>query len=436
MWREPRSVRAFLAVAVVAALATACSGSGIPGTSGQQSTGPDLLLGAALSITGSTSNEGGLIKQGYDMWADWVNGQGGITVQGVRHKVRIKYVDDESSPSLTAQLTQELIRDDKVRFLLGPYGTDATVAAAPVADQHRVVMIDTSGSSRAIFSHGYRYIFGIQTPADLYFKSVLDMAAAMRPKPATVAILSADDGFSQQALKGVLDYAPTKGLQIVFNQTYKSGTTNLYGQLATARDTKPDLLLNSGHLQEAIAINKAAMDLRLNAKLFAYTIGPATPSFTQELGKAADYVVDPSQWTAAVQYNPEMYLTVPQYVQAYQRRYNTTAEPAFQVAQSTAAGLVLQRAIQNANSLDQDKVRNALAGLDFTSFFGRIKFNGAGQNTYKPMVVEQIQYGRRITVFPSEVASAALLYPTPDWTSRTGVPPQAPQPVLPGTGAP
>jgi branched-chain amino acid transport system substrate-binding protein len=429
------NVRRSLSIVTLAStMAVACSAPGLSPGSSQPQTGSDIVIGAALSLTGSTSTEGQLTKQGYDMWLDWVNGHGGIVVQGVRHWVKLVYADDESRPSLTGQLTSELIQDRKVHFLLGPYSTDNTLAGAAVADKHQVVMVDTSGSSREIFKHGYRYVFGIQTPADMYFKSVLDMAAQMKPKPATIAVLSADDGFSQQVLSGVIDYAPSVGMRVAFNQTYKSGATNLYSQLAQAKDGNPDIILNSGHLLEAIAINKAALDLRLNAKIFAYTVGPATPMFTQQLGKAADYVFDPSQWTSAVQYTPQTYMTTPQYVQAYERRFGTSTEPPFQVAQATASGLILQHAIEDADSLSSPKVRDAMAALDLTTFFGRVKFNSSGQNTSKPMVVEQTQYGHRTTVFPTEVASAAPLYPTPDWTARTGVPREAPGPVLPGTG--
>src|SRR5206468_2045193 len=83
------------------------------------------------------------------------------------------------------------------------------------------------------------------------------------------------------------------------------------------------------------------------------------------------------------------------------------------VAESTAACLALQRAIEKANSLDAKKVRDALAALDVTTFYGRIKFDSRGINTFKPMVVEQIQGGEHHTVFPSDVADKQPMYPTP-----------------------
>ena len=84
----------------------------------------------------------------------------------------------------------------------------------------------------------------------------------------------------------------------------------------------------------------------------------------------------------------------------------------------TAACLALQRAIEKAGSLDSNKVRDALAGLDVSVFFGRIRFDSRGINIYKPMVVEQIQNGTHHTVFPANVADTQPMYPTPSWDQR------------------
>jgi branched-chain amino acid transport system substrate-binding protein len=188
--------------------------------------------------------------------------------------------------------------------------------------------------------------------------------------------------------------------------------------LSRVNGQSPDIVMNSGHLAEAIAINKAARDLRVNAKIFAYSVGPSTPDFIASLGAGADYVYDGSQWTPQVRYTPDFYLSVGEYTQAYERKYTTGEPPDYHVAESTAACLALQRAIENAGSLEPAKVRAALAALDVTTFFGRITFDARGVNTVKPMVVEQIQHGVHYTVFPPDVANGKPLYPTPPWDQR------------------
>ncbi|MDE3112298.1 MAG: amino acid ABC transporter substrate-binding protein [Chloroflexota bacterium] len=402
-------------VALVAACAPGAAPGGAPG--GAQ-TGEDIVIGSPMSLTGSTSNEGNLSKQGYDMWLSWINDQGGITVGGVKHKVQIKYEDDQSKPDLSAQLMQKLITEEKAQFILGPYGSPATASDAVIAEKNQIPMVEANGAAQAIFNKGYKYTFGVLSPANKYLTGVIDMAATLSPKPTTIAMLSADDNFSVEVAQGVADYAATKGLKVVFDQKYPNGSTDVSSLVAQAKAANPDILMNSGHLAEAIAINKAAKDLGVNAKILAYSVGPSTPQFIKALGKDADYVYDGSQWTPQVKYTPAFYLGEADYVKAYKTMFKTQDDPDYHVAESTAACLALQKAIENAGSLDAQKVRDALAKLDVTTFFGQIKFDSRGLNIYKPMVVEQIQNGQHHTVFPQDVADTKPQYPTPPWAQR------------------
>ncbi len=399
-----------LAAALV--LAFACGG----GSTGSGTS--TIVLGAPLGLTGSLSKESALTKQGYDLWLDWVNKQGGITVNGVKHPVTIKYYDDTSSANQSAVLMQKLITEDKANFLLGPYGSGATATDAAIAEQNQIPMVEANGAAESIFSQGYKYTFGVLSPANKYLQGVIDMAATLNPKPTKIAMLSADDNFSLEVADAINQYAPTKGMQVALYKKYKNGATNLVAEVQAAKAAAPDIVLNSGHLQEAIAINKAAKEQQLNAKIFAYSVGPSTPDFISALGKDADYVYGGSQWTPQVKYKAAFYLSVKDYVDAYHKKYPGIGDPDYHVAESTAACLAFQRAIETAKSTDPTKVRDALAKLDVTTFFGQIKFDNRGINIYKPMVVEQIQGGAHHTVFPPDVADAQPKYPTPAWAQR------------------
>jgi branched-chain amino acid transport system substrate-binding protein len=400
-------------LAVLAMAAAACGG-----TSNAPTTGSTIVLGAPLGLTGSLTKESTLTQQGYNLWSDWINAKGGIVVNNVKHPVTIKYYDDTSSANQSAVLLQKLITEDKANFLLGPYGSAATATDAAIAEQNQIPMVEANGAAQAIFNQGYKYTFGVLSPANRYLQGVIDMAVTLNPKPTTIAMLSADDNFSLEVADGVNTYATTKGMTVILYKKYKNGATNLSAEVQAAKAANADIVLNSGHLQEAIAINKAAKEQKLNAKIFAYSVGPSTPDFITALGNDANFVYDGSQWTPQVKYTPAFYLSEAEYVAAYKAKYPGLGDPDYHVAESTAACLALQRAIENAGSLDPKKVRDALAGLDVTVFFGQVKFDSRGINTYKPMVVEQIQNGVHHTVFPANVADAKPMYPTPAWDQR------------------
>lgn len=406
--------RAHLLCALLAVLASSC---------GTQATrpavrGPDILVGAALSLTGSLAQEGHLTQQGYQLWLGWVNARGGIEIGGVRHRVRLTILDDQSRAGVAGEVAQQLIDRDHVQFLLGPYGSETTAAVAAVADARRTPLVEGGGAAPDIFSHGYRYVFGVLSPTDRYMTGVIDLAATLRPRPRTVAVLSADDSFSQAIAQSVVAYAPVRGLEVVSNQRYPAGSTDVSTVVARARAAQPDLVINTGHLAEAVAIQQAAKQQELDARMFAYSVGPSTPDFVSELGPDADYVFDGSQWTPQVRYQPQVYLTVSEYVAAYRAAFRTLDAPSYIVAESTAAGLGLELGIEHAGTTRPDPVRQALAALDVMTFYGRLKFDPRGVNVYKPMVVEQIQQGRHHTVYPPAMADARPEYPAPPWSER------------------
>src|SRR5438876_112982 len=170
-------MRRWAVIAVAAVAAVACGGS----SPGEQTTGSTIVLGAPLGLTGSLTKESTLTQQGYNLWQDWINQRGGVVVNGVKHKVTIKYYDDTSNANQSAVLMQKLITEDHANFLLGPYGSAATATDAAIAEQNQIPMVEANGAAQAIFNQGYKYTFGVLSPANKYLEGVIDMAATLTP---------------------------------------------------------------------------------------------------------------------------------------------------------------------------------------------------------------------------------------------------------------
>jgi branched-chain amino acid transport system substrate-binding protein len=408
--------RARACIGLVAAISIVLLGAGMPAPAAA-GVGKDVLkIGAPLAATGPEAREGALAKQGYDLWADTVNAHGGIKIGDKAYQVQIIYYDDQSKPQTSAEATDRLISRDGVTLLLGPYGSPATFADAAIAEKYKIPMVEGNGAARKIFTQGYRYVFGILSPADDYAASMLKAAASLRPAPKTVAILSADDLFSLEVANGAKDWAEHNGLKVVYFQKYPVGVADLSAALTSIRALHPDVLIGSGHLQESLLIMKQAQTLDVNANFFGFTVGPTTPDFVKALGPSAEGVFASSQWTPDVKYRGPVFGSAGNYAQRFRERYGFV--PDYHAAESSAAGVTLQLAVEKAGSVDPEKVRAALASLDATTFYGPIQFDHQGLNTRKPMVTVQIQHGRPVTVWPPDVATAKALYPTPTWSAR------------------
>jgi len=377
-----------------------------------------IVFGAALAATGRDSREGALTRDGYEFWKDYVNSHGGIKVGGKTYKVAIEYADDETNPQTAARLVEKFISQDKVNFILGPYGSPNSASAAAVVERYKVPMVEGNGSAEKIFNQGFKYTFAVLSPARRYLEFVIDMALHQKDKPKTVAIVSANDAFSIEVAAGANDYALAHGLKVVYNSKYPADTTDVSGIVSAIKATNPDLILNGGHLQDAILLQRGFKEQNVNAKVFAYSVGPDTPDFRKTLGKDADYVFGGTQWSPTAKYKgaPGFITDSKVYAAEFAKKYGHI--PDYHNAESSATCLAFQYAIEKAGSLDPQKVRDALASLDVVTFYGLLKFDDRGINIYKPMAVNQIQNGELKTVWPTGVQNAQPIYPTPDWSKR------------------
>lgn len=376
-----------------------------------------VLFGVPLALTGSLSKEGNLSREGYELWKDIYNKAGGIVLKDKHYKIDVKYYDDESSAQKSATLAEKLIKEDNVNYLLGPYGTSAVLQVSTVAEKNKIPMVEGNGVAESIFSQGYQYTFCVGSPAKDYLVGAIDMALAQNPKPATVAILSADDPFSVEVSQAAQKYAADKGLQVIYYQKYPSNSTDLRAPLTETKGKNPDLFLNSGHFAESVAIVQQAKELGFNAKGFGFSVGPSLPDFYTTLKNDANFVFGGAQWTSDLKYQgDDLFKTPANYTKLYTDRFGHV--PAYQSATASASGVAFVKAIEKAGTLDPQAVRDAIAKLDFIAFYGQIKFDERGVNIFKPMAVEQWQNGKKVTIWPSEVASAKPLWPTTDWSNR------------------
>lgn len=411
-----RAVRSLAAVVTTVLLGVACGGGGAGG-GGEASDGDALKVGAALSLTGKLSREGVLTREGYEYCAEVVNAKGGVEVGDTKRMLEIAYQDDQSTPDVAGQLVDRF-NDQGVKLLLGPYGSASTEAAAAVVERNGQVMVEGAGADNKIFTKGFRQIFAVLSPASEYLASIVEeVAEEAVPKPATVAIITADDGFSKTAAEAGRAEAERRGMRVVAVETVPSGTTDLSAALTKIKAKAPDLILGSVHLAEGIAIVKQAKELGVNpAGGFGLTVAPPTPDFVRTLGGAAEYVLGSSQWTPETKGRDDRFGTAADYAAGLAQRFGH--DPEYHNAEASAACLALVMAVERAGSTEPGEVRDALAALDVTTFFGRIRFDEEGKNATRPMSVVQIQDGKAVTVWPPSEGSTPLRWPTPAFEAR------------------
>ena len=396
---------AFVAALLVAA---ACSGQpGDPATSVADA-GPfagTIRFGATVSETGEFASPGKDSRQGYDTWLTWVNDvHGGIRVGNERYTAEIIYYDDQSDTDTAGTLTQRLIDEDGVDFLLGPYSSGLTASAAAVAEANNVLLVEGNGTSDAMFNQGFRNLFLVATIAGDYTRSAIAEIAAAGARTAVIAY--EETPFATSVAEGAARHLDSNGVAVLATETYARNSGDLGAIIARFRDLDADLFVGGGHYDDAVAFIQSAKELGFEPGAMLITVGPSNPRLAAELGEDAEGVIGPTQWEASMAYEGPHFGTASDYADYYESLWGEA--PVYQAASATAAALALHLAIEAAASTDTEAVRTALQQLAADTFYGPISFDERGVNVGKAMGVVQIQDGRIVVVAPAAAATGQL----------------------------
>ncbi|MCX5907546.1 MAG: amino acid ABC transporter substrate-binding protein [Deltaproteobacteria bacterium] len=373
-----------------------------------QSAGKIIKIGAPLPLTGPLSPEGQKQVQGYDLWAEAANKAGGVKVGSERYKIEIVYNDYQSNTPRAVQLAEKLITEDKVNFLFSPFGSGATKAASGVSEKYGVPTIAATASSEEVYNQGYKFLFGTFTPNSTLTEPLSDIVKAKVPQVKKVAILARNDLFPLAIAQCMDASAKKRGFNVAFFEKYAIGTMDHASALTQIRAAQPEWVFATGYINDLILIRKQMGDLKISAPVVTMIAGPAYKEFVDAAGPLAENVSSASWWHPAVRYKGEdVFGSTENYNKMFQAKYGLV--PDYAQASASSVGAILQVAIEKAGTLDRKKVRDMLAEMNVTTFWGDVKFGPTGQIISLKPPVFQIQKGTQVVIYPTEIAQAQLL---------------------------
>ncbi len=423
---------AALALAACAPAATpAPSGGGQPAAQGTSEepggVTKTLVIGFTASQTGAQNVPSTGQLNGLQLWMKQVNDAGGLKLSnGTVLKFEPKFYDDESNKDRVQELYTKLSTEDNADFLISPYSSGLADAAAVIAEQYGKIMITTGAASDSTYQKGYTLVYQAYTPASRYLTGAADLLKSLDSSVKKIAIVHENDKFSTDVSTALNDYAAAHGYEVVLFEGYDSGATDFAPFINKIVAAAPDAIMGGGHFADTSTFTKQLSEKGVQAKFVALLVAPPEPKFA-ELGEAALGIIGPSQWEPLAQYTPESAAaaglawygpTVQEFTAAYRAAYN--AEPSYHGAGGYAAGLILQRAIEVADSFETPKVKAAMDAMDVLTFFGHLKFDTSAANhglqIGHDMVYIQWQKDAagnlvKQVVWPEAGKSAAALYP-------------------------
>jgi branched-chain amino acid transport system substrate-binding protein len=413
LWHK--SVLNSFGVFVMALLVLSACGGGASGTTNTtpQNTTP-IKIGMSLSLSGDFSADGKAFQQGYQLWADTVNKNGGI----LGRQVQLDIISDASSTTQVVTNYQKLITVDHCDLVFGPFSTLLTKSASVVANRYGYAMLEGAGGGPSVFTRGLHNLFDVSAPvANLlvsFTQYILSLPASQRPT--TAAYATQDDPFTQPQVDTAKQLLEQGGVKTVSYQVYPSETTDYTPIAQKMIASGAQVIVTGTLLPDIVAYIQAFKQQHYNPKAIIATAGPDQgDQFTKAIGGApsAEGVFVPNGgWYPQINtfQNAQM-------VKDYLAKYGGTADGiSSDVAEAFSVGQVLQQAATKINSIDNAKLITELhSGDTFQSVQGPVKFNDQGENVLATGYLFQWQKGSLVSVYPASQASNKPEYPKANW---------------------
>jgi branched-chain amino acid transport system substrate-binding protein len=398
---------ALVATVIVATVGTAGCNDG-DDTSGF--TGPPMRIGISLSLTGDFTDGGSAAKRGYELWAGTVNDKGGL----LGRKVELKIVDDGSDPDRAAANYENLITQDRVDLVLGPYSSKLTIPSSQVAAKHNYAFVEPAGGSPKVFDQGLRNLFFVQ-PAPVvqqgavFANYVLSMPAAQRPK--TAAYPALDDPFTQPIANLVRSMFEEAGIRTVHAETY-SAETDVAQVMDRVVAAQPDVVVAGTQNEDAYATVRELVRRGWAPTWLYMANGANAPvEFPAEVGRDnVNGIFSSGDWFPGSNASGSA-----QFVGAYLAKYGGSANDIDNTSvEAYSAGHLLELVAEKTGKLDNATIIDSLHTGVWPTPVGDLSWDavGAPQGSY---ILFQWIDGKLQSVYPPGRGQHEPIDPRPRW---------------------
>jgi branched-chain amino acid transport system substrate-binding protein len=380
-----------------------------------------IKVGFSMSLTGAVAPNGRQLLATLEIWRDDVNAAGGL----IGRPVELVYYDDQSNPANVPAIYTKLLGVDKVDLLLGPYATNMAAPAIPVIMQagKTTITLLAIGVNRHFNYDRYFSMVPVGSEGVKAFsRGFFELAAAQQPKPATVAMISADAEFARTAADGAKENAKALGFSVVYDRSYPPSTMDFGPIVRAVQAANADLVFVAAYPPDTVGIVRAAREVRLTAKMFGGAlIGLLATSLKTQLGPAMNNIVIMESFVPSFDFPG-----LQDFLAKYRAKATGQQIDPFGYGFGPfgyAAGQILAQAVTATNSLDHDKIAKFIHATTFKTVAGEIAFSQDGEwrqprtvfsqfQDVQPGNVDQFRDGSKQPIlWPPEYKTGTMIYP-------------------------
>jgi branched-chain amino acid transport system substrate-binding protein len=368
-----------------------------------------ITFGGSVPMSGKEADAGLNVLQGYKVVIKYINEQmGGVRIGDKTYTLDLEMFDDASDPQRAMTLIQKQV-DSGVNFFLGSFSSAIVLPTAAITERAKRPMVQAGGGSDQIFSRKYRYVFGMFPRASRQLASLTEMLKSQKEQIKKCSLVTTNDPYSKAQADGAAVMLKNAGFEVADIFRIPPSASDVSGVVNELRARAPDVLICNTHEQESALIVQQLVSTGTKFKLIFTALGPQLAPFRANLGKGAEGLTFLQYWEPGFKFSDPIFGTSQNYYKYYTSV--TDRKESYQTIAASACIGSYVRAMQDAGGLDPEKVRDALAALDYESLYGRIKFtpDGDGDPVLMGPAIGQIQNENLQVVFPEHVASAKLI---------------------------
>ena len=417
---DMRRILNFGGVALAATLVLgACGGSGTGGGAGASAATanvPDTIhLGAALPLSGADSTPGTLMKHAYELYIKQVNDAGGLLVGTKKVKIDLRIEDNKSDAATSGQLYEKFITQDNVDLLLGGYNTTTVTQEVKVTNRYKMPYVGGGGASSSIYVDN-QWAVGLLAPIEKLAATQLDFIktqqdAGKLPKPLKIAVAYENSSHGKEFSAGIKtgETAAPDRFKIVLTEAFDLNGKDYTSLLNKVKDAGADAYMVDARVNDYITMQTQYKQLGLYHKYLTY--GPRGPekAARDALKDSSDYIIA-ATWFDSLQPGDN--------VKKWLDTWKTTGDsPEWFAAAGWESARILLGAVQKAQSIDKQKVRDTIWNTTWDSSLfpgGSIKFDSkTGQATNDYVMTQNTPGGTRILIHPKDQATGTPTIPFP-----------------------
>ena len=358
-----------------------------------------IRIGVVTPLSGTYAGIGQQVKWGLDLAAAQINAGGGV----MGRKLELIYEDEEANPAVAVQKAEKLFQVNKVDFLTGTVNSGSTLAVGQLAERNNRLIATTVSFADSITADKCSpNVFRVNARAGMQSAALADWLAQTKPG-ANVFYLGPDYEMGRSTVAAFKSAAEAKGSKTVgevFAPLDNKDYSPFFGQIRAA---KPAVIYTSvaGHDTVRLLSQMDEFGLNRNVQVVGAS-GTVTSQNLPAIGKAADGFVTGVGYSTSLD-SAENRKFVADFEAA------TKNQPDLYGADSYGVLFFYKAAVEKAKSVETDKLREAMRGIQWPSPQGMKTMRAGDHQAMQDMYAVRVNGGKFEIV--GKVAAAAAIGP-------------------------